>query len=49
MFERLIYYGCCYPNEGMRKKILDYGKRMRPYYRVWGIAVSEDGKTVIRH
>lgn len=31
------------------KEFQYYGKRMRPYYRVWGIAVSEDGKTVIRH
>ena len=31
------------------KEFLYYGKRMRPYYKVWGIAVSEDGKTVLRH
>ena len=32
-----------------QKEFQYYGKRMRPYYRVWGIAVSEDGKTVLRH
>lgn len=26
-----------------------YGKRMRPYFKLWGFAVSEDGKTVLRH
>ena len=31
------------------KEFRYYGKRMRPYYKVWGIAVSEDGKTVLRH
>lgn len=32
-----------------QKEFQYYGKRMRPYYKVWGIAVSEDGKTVLRH
>lgn len=32
-----------------QKEFEYYGKRMRPYFRIWGLAVSEDGKTVIRH
>lgn len=26
-----------------------YGKRMRPYFKFGGFAVSEDGKTILRH
>ena len=32
-----------------QKEFEYYGKRMRPYFRIWGLAVSEDGKTIIRH
>lgn len=31
-----------------QKEFNYYGKRMRPYFRVRGLAVSEDGKTVLR-
>ena len=26
-----------------------YGKRMRPFYKLWGFAVSEDGRTILRY
>lgn len=26
-----------------------YGKRMRPFYNLWGFAISDDGKTVLRY
>ncbi len=32
----------------MKREFQYYGKRMRPYYKVRGLSVSEDGKTVLR-
>lgn len=32
----------------LSKEFNYYGKRMRPYYRIPGLSVSEDGKTVLR-
>lgn len=33
----------------LNKEFNYFGKRMRPFYRIWGLAISDDGKTVLRY